>query len=163
MLRNALLFMLLAAPAWATDQFPGVIKTRYSLASAPACNLCHTNGITAIGTVTTRFGASLRARGLVANDVASLNSALDALATGMVDSDGDTVTDVAELMAGTDPNTATAAVDGGTGGGGGGGGGAGGGGGTTAGPLRYGCGASVVPELLAFGLLVPLLRRRARR
>lgn len=157
MLRNALLFVLVAAPAWATDQFPGVIQTRYSLAAAPACNLCHTNGITAVGTVTTPFGAALRAKGLVANDVASLNTALDALTTGMVDSDGDGVTDVAELMAGTDPNVGAASGDGGTGGG------TGGGGGNTVGPLQYGCGASVVPELLAFGLLVPLLRRRARR
>lgn len=150
MLRNALLVVLLAAPAWATDEFPPAIAARYSLGAEPLCQLCHTNGITIRGTVTTPFGSAMLARGLTPNDVASLNTALDALTTEQVDSDGDGVIDVEELAAGTDPNT----VPGGTGGGTG--------GGTNVGPLRYGCGAAVVPELLLLAGLVPLLRRRSR-
>lgn len=156
MLRTSLLLVLVAAPAWATDQFPPAIKTRYSRPADPPCALCHTNGITALGTVTTPLGSALRLRGLVANDVASLNTALDTLTTENVDSDGDGATDVAELTASTDPNVAPS--DGGTGGGGGGGGG----GTTVVGPPRFGCGAEVVPGLLLFGALLPLLRRRSR-
>lgn len=152
MLRNALFFVLLAAPAWATAEFPPAIQARYSLGAEPLCQLCHTNGITARGTVTTPFGSAMLARGLVPNDVAALNTALDALTTEMVDSDGDGVVDVEELAAGTDPNK----VEGGTGGG------AGGGTGTSVGPLRYGCGASAVPELLLLAGLLPLVRRRTR-
>lgn len=153
MLRTSLFLFLVAAPAWASAQFPPTIKAKYSLAAEPPCAICHTNGITGIGTVNTLFGTALRMHGLVAGSDASLNAALDALAAQNVDSDGDGVTDVAELMAGTDPNTAPASTDGGTGGGGG--------GGTVIGPPKFGCGASVVPELLFLTALVPLLRRRS--
>lgn len=138
----ALLLTLLAPAAWATDQYPGVLQDRLSLPSLPRCKVCHANGVTGRGTVTTPFGASLRARGLVADDVASLEAALDALRAEAVDSDGDGVSDVEELLAGTDPNVDATRP--------------------TVAPLRYGCGASTVPELLALGLLAPLLRRRPR-
>lgn len=125
MLRSVLLVSLLAAPAFATAQFPATIQNKYGLASPPpqSCGLCHTNGITGNGTVNTPIGRALRMRGLVANDEPSLIAALDTLATDMVDSDSDGITDVAELMAGTNPNVADAPTDGGTGGGAGGGGG----------------------------------------
>lgn len=156
MKRTSLLLFLAAAPAWATDTYPATIQNKYSLADLPPelCALCHTNGITGAGTVNTPFGRALRMRGLVANDTASVNAALDALATENVDSDGDGVTDVAELMAGTSPNVASMGT----------GGGAGGGGGTTVlPPPRFGCGAAVVPELLFLAALFPLLRRRRAR
>jgi hypothetical protein len=155
MLRTSLLLFLLAPPALASSQFPGVIKTKYTLAAEPPCALCHTNGITGVGTVNTLFGTNLRMRGLVSGSDASLIAALDTAAGQNLDSDGDGVTDVAELMAGTDPNTAPS--DGGTGGG------TGGGGGTVLGPPRFGCGATVVPELLFLAALLPLLRRRSKR
>ena len=154
MLRTSLLLALLAAPAWASAQFPATIKAKYSLAAEPPCAICHTNGITGIGTVNTLFGTAMRTHGLVAGSDASLNSALDAMAAANIDSDGDGVTDVDELKAGTDPNVAPAPTDGGTGGG------TGGGGGTVIGPPKFGCGAAVVPELLFLAALVPLLRRR---
>lgn len=157
MSRTSLLLLLLAVPAWASDTFPPAIMNKYGLAEMPPelCALCHTNGITGLGTVNTPFGKAVRMHGLVAGDTASLNAALDAMATENVDSDGDGVTDVAELMAGTSPNVSAAPTGGGAGGGGG--------GGTVLPPPRYGCGASVVPGLLFFGALVPLLRSRRRR
>ncbi len=157
MYRASLLLLLTALPAWATDTFPSAIQAKYSLADLPPelCALCHTNGITGTGTVNTPFGRAMRMRGLMPSDEASLSAALDSLATEMVDSDGDGVTDVAELMAGTSPNVPAAPPDGGTGGGGG----------TTVvvAPLRFGCGASVVPELLLLAAFVPLLRSRRRK
>ncbi len=153
---SLLLLLVLALPAWASDTFPAVIQNKYSLASQPpeSCALCHTNFVTGLGTVNTPFGKAARLHGLVATNTAALNAALDAMATELTDSDGDGVTDVAELMAGTSPNQGS-----GTGGGAGGGGG----GGTVLPPPRYGCGASVVPELLFFASLLPLLRSRRRR
>ena len=148
------LLVLLAAPAWASDTFPAFIKNKYNLASLPDCALCHTNGITGLGTVNTPFGKAARMHGLVAGDTASLNAALDAMAAENVDSDADGVTDVAELMAGTSPNVGATPTGGGAGGGGG---------GTVLPPPRYGCGASVVPELIFFAGLLPLLRSRRRR
>lgn len=156
MYRTSLLLLALSAPAFASDTFPPFIQNKYSLASQPLelCALCHTNGITGLGTVNTPFGKAVRMHGLVAGDTATLNAALDAMATEGVDSDGDGVTDVAELMADTSPNVSS----GGTGGGAG-----GGGGGTVLAPPRYGCGASVVPGLLFFASLLPLLRSRRRQ
>lgn len=161
-MRSFLLFVgLLALPAGATAEYPGAIQTRFDMPTPPLCDTCHTNGITAQGTVTTPVGTSLRARGLVANDVASLNTALDALANEMVDSDGDGVSDVVEFMNGTNPNKPPDTMGGGPGGGAGGGPG----GIVDAGPLKYGCGATAVPELVLLAGLLPFLRRRrgARR
>lgn len=160
-LRISLFLLLLAAPAYATDAYPGAISTKYGLTDLPPelCALCHVNGITGVGTVNTPFGKALRMRGLVLNDNASLNAALDALATDNVDSDGDGVTDVAELMAATSPNVPQARADGGTGGSGGGGGSAV----ILPPPPRFGCGASVVPGLLFFAALLPLLRSRRQK
>lgn len=160
MYRIALLLLLLAAPAWATDAFPGAIQTKYMLADLPPeiCALCHVNGITGVGTVNTPFGRAMRMRGLVLNDNVTLNAALDALAAESVDSDGDGMTDVAELMAGTSPNVPQAGSGGGAGGGGGGGGSS-----VFVPPPRYGCGGSVVPGLFFIAGLLPLLRSRRRK
>ncbi len=157
MFRVSLVLLLIAAPAWATDNFPAAIQNKYMLADLPPelCALCHTNGITGSGTVNTPFGRAMRMNGLLPNDTASLNAALDALAAANIDSDGDGVTDVAELMAGTSPNVANMM---GTGGGSGGGGGSV----VVVPPVKFGCGGSVVPEMLFLASLVPLLRRRRK-
>lgn len=99
---------LLAFPsvAGATSTFPTVIQTTLTANKAPECSVCHAGGATGVGTVTTKLGAAMRARGLVANDEASLKRALTAMETDKVDSDGDGVIDVDELRVGTDPNTA---------------------------------------------------------
>ncbi len=160
--RVSLLLLVVAAPAFATDTFPATIQTKYGLADLPPelCALCHTNGITGSGTVNTPIGRALRMRGLTANNAASLNAALDALAADAVDSDNDGVTDVAELMAGTSPNVANAMMGGGAGGGTGGGGG---GSVIVIPPPKFGCGAAVVPELIFLSALLPLLRARRRK
>ena len=72
----------------------------------PACTLCHETESGGFGTVTTPFGKSMMARGLVAQNLASLDTALDALAAEHTDSDGDGVPDIGELQAGSDPNVA---------------------------------------------------------
>jgi len=148
--------LLLATAALASSIYPNEIKTYLGGSSIPNCDVCHKNNITGPGTVTTPMGTAMRAQGLVSNDLTSLHTALDALQTMGTDSDGDGVTDIDELKAGTDPNVANGA-DGGTGGGGG------GGGGVVVPPPSYGCGASAAPGgfFALAGLLVLLgLRRR---
>lgn len=143
----AALVLLTGGSAFATANFPAATRTHLSLTYDPQCALCHTNGITGKGTVTTPFGKSMMARGLVASDETALNSALDKMVTDKVDSDGDGVTDIDELKAGTDPNTKA---------------------GETATAAGYGCNATAGdPSALGAGLLVGLgllvsRRRRAR-
>jgi len=54
--------------------------------------------------VTTPFGASMRARGMVFYDDDSVKKALAALEADKVDSDADGMPDIEELKAGRDPN-----------------------------------------------------------
>ncbi len=91
--------------ARATPNFPDAIKTHLMLAAAPPCSICHNGGITGRGTVTTPFGKSMRAHGLVAFDETSLVAALDQL-TGppATDSVGDGTSDIDDLKAGRNPN-----------------------------------------------------------
>lgn len=102
----ALSALLGARTAGATPNYPPEIKTHLMLVSQPPCAVCHQNGVTGLGTVTTPFGTSMRARGLQANNTGSLDTALDALSAEGTDSDGDGTGDIAELVAGSDPNTA---------------------------------------------------------
>ncbi|MET0403943.1 MAG: thrombospondin type 3 repeat-containing protein [Cystobacter sp.] len=95
--------LLGASVAQATPTFPGVIRTELGLSSTPQCSVCH-QGAYQVGTVTTPFGAALRARGLEFHDDGSLSSALAALARESVDSDGDGTPDTEELKVGRDPN-----------------------------------------------------------
>jgi hypothetical protein len=110
--RHALLLVTLLAAglARASSIYPGEIKSYLGLSYTPDCSLCHANGQTGYGTVTTPFGTSMRARGLTAQNVASLHTALDALAAEKTDSDGDGVPDIDELKAGTNPNSAGGGV-----------------------------------------------------
>jgi uncharacterized protein (TIGR03382 family) len=144
--------MVAASSALATPTFPSVLQTELKITTVPACAVCHLNGVTSAGTVTTPFGKALRMNGLVANDDASLKTALAAVKTANSDSDADGCTDVDELVAGTNPNKAGDC----------GGGGTGGGTATTLPPIKYGCGASSVPGALGV-LAVALLIRRRRR
>ncbi|HVO29429.1 MAG TPA: thrombospondin type 3 repeat-containing protein [bacterium] len=98
----------LCAPlaAQATPNFPPEIQAHLALGNQPPCSLCHLNGVTGLGTVTTPFGVSMRAAGLVQNDITSLDTALDTLQANNTDSDGDGTSDIQELKNGTDPNTA---------------------------------------------------------
>lgn len=162
---------LLASVAAATQTYTGVMQTELMMSGPPpgVCAVCHLNGATTVGTVTTPFGRALRMQGLAANNEASLRSALAALETAGTDSDMDGCGDIAELKTNppTNPNTRDCSMGGtdagATGGGsaGGAGGGDTGGGGATLGPLRYGCGANVAPGALGLlGVLLVLRRRR---
>lgn len=160
--------VLVASVASATPTFTGVMQTELMMGGPPpgVCAVCHLNGATTTGTVTTPFGRAMRMQGLAANNEASLRSALTALETANTDSDMDGCSDIAELKAmpmPTNPNRGGdcgSADAGSTGGGGAGGGGEGGGGGVTLGPIRYGCGANVVPGAIGLAALLVLLRRR---
>jgi uncharacterized protein (TIGR03382 family) len=144
------LVLLGAAPAaLATPNFPGAIRANLGAVASPACAVCHAGGVTGRGTVTTPFGAAMRARGLVAYDETSLTAALAALTQDNVDSNGDGVADVDALKQGLDPNV-----------------------GGSSGPVpEYGCVGSVaggthgagVYAALAGVVLVALRRRRRAR
>lgn len=140
---------LLATPALATATYPLAVQTHLGLAAPPlaSCALCHANGVATQGTVTTPFGASAKSLGLVANNEASLRSALDALARAGTDSDADGTADIDELRAGSNPNVSATAPS------------------TPA--LVYGCGAQALPgplEALSLTgwLLAAVGGRRAR-
>jgi hypothetical protein len=118
-MRNAALFIgtlvfFSASDVSATPSFPGVIQQHLGTKAAPECKVCHKGGVTGSGTVTTPFGNSMRARGLVKNDEGSLKTALDALRAEKTDSNKDGRGDIDALIAGVDPNVAGSA-DGGPG------------------------------------------------
>lgn len=101
----AAIFALVAArDARATPNFPPAIKRELQLAAEPQCSLCHAGGVTGRGTVTTPFGTTMRSRGLVPYDEASLALALKALTAEKKDSDADGTPDIDELKANGDPN-----------------------------------------------------------
>ena len=106
-LAPALFALALLAPgaALATSRLPAAVQKHLALSYTPPCRLCHLDGKTGGGTVVTPFGLSARARGLTGQDTVALDTALDRLASDHVDSDGDGAEDVAELKAGTDPNS----------------------------------------------------------
>jgi hypothetical protein len=93
-----------ASPARAVSEFPRNIQSDLALTYDPPCRLCHIQGTTGAGSVETPFGLSMLAHGLT-TDRTTLSSALAALRVDRVDSDGDGVPDITELMANTDPNT----------------------------------------------------------
>lgn len=102
---GAVLLVSLSAShsAKASPDFPDVIGS-YLAAPTPECSVCHSGGVTRRGTVTTLFGAALIERGLVKRDNDALRNALESLSVEAIDNDGDQVTDLDELKAGTDPN-----------------------------------------------------------
>ncbi len=96
--------VLTTSPAHASRSFPRDLHNDLKLHDTPPCSVCHESGKTGIGTVTTPFGESMRARGLRAGDDSSLAQALASEQRDNADSDGDGVSDVDELINGTDPN-----------------------------------------------------------
>jgi hypothetical protein len=90
--------------ARAKSECPSEIKNSYGLTYDVPCSVCHIKGNVGSATPITPFALSLRARGLTGNNQ-SLSSALSKLESDGVDSDGDGVSDVEELKAGTDPNS----------------------------------------------------------
>lgn len=145
--------VLLASAAWATPTYTAFIQDELMMSGPPpgVCALCHTSGLTAKGTVNTRFGRAMRANGLKPDDEASLKAALAAVDAAMLDSDADGCTDIAELKAMPKPTNPNRAGD------------CGGGGSTDPedfGPIGYGCGGSVAPGLFLAAASLLFLRRR---
>ena len=85
-------------------QSTSVERGRRAISYHLPCSVCHIKGNVGSATPITPFALSLRARGLTGNNQ-SLSSALSKLESDGVDSDGDGVSDVEELKAGTDPNS----------------------------------------------------------
>ena len=138
---TAALLFFGASAAHATSNFPAAVRTKLALTYDPQCAVCHTNGVTGRGTVTTPFGKAMMARGLVASDEASLSAAIDKMIADKVDSNANNETDIDALKAGHDPN------------------------GSTVEPLKFGCSAGGSGEgslaaLVVAGALVLLGRRR---
>lgn len=116
----------LAAPILlASPTYPDTIEDHLALTYEPPCSVCHSNGVTGLGTVNTPFGVTMRTHGLVFGNPALLRDTLDDVESQGIDSDDDGTGDVAELRVGTDPNLEGA---------------------TLSGPApEYGCGARIAP------------------
>ena len=95
----------LTVAAHAKERFPGEIAQHLGAPAAPPCGVCHEYGKTGGDTLVTPFAWAMRARGMSGGG-SSLTDALDRVRTDAVDSDGDGVTDINELIVGTDPNSA---------------------------------------------------------
>lgn len=98
-----------ASPALATPGFPTAIKSDLTLSYTPSCDLCH-QGTQSNGTAVKPFALAMKDRGLKPADNTSLTAALQQMETDKVDSDGDGVTDIEEIVNKTDPNSNGAAT-----------------------------------------------------
>lgn len=96
--------LALGAAAEAKEEFPREMARHLAAASDPLCGVCHQDGKTGKDTLVTPFAWAMRARGMAGQD--TLLGALDRVRADAVDSDGDGTTDVDELIAGSDPNSA---------------------------------------------------------
>ncbi len=100
----SLILLAAAATAGATPTFPGDLQKALNLPFHPQCTLCHSSAAGG-GAVVTSFGRALLARGLAADDTASLDAALAQLTKDKVNSDRKNGIDTLDLQNGIDPST----------------------------------------------------------
>jgi len=96
---------LVAPLSSASPSYPALIQQQLNLNSVPPCTICHRDNNGGIGTVVTPFGRALMGLGLRGgSDPASLANALNRAKAEGLDSGGDGIPDIQELMAGKDPS-----------------------------------------------------------
>ena len=96
--------------AQAKEQFRDAITSELHLRQTPPCSICHLGGKTSGATVFTPFAWTMRAHGM-SDSTSSVRTAIRAVETDKVDSDGDGVPDTQEIIDGTDPNAPGTATD----------------------------------------------------
>jgi MYXO-CTERM domain-containing protein len=99
-LRMALALGLGLSSGWASAStgYPAEIQAQLQLTYTPGCSICHSDGDTDAGTVTTPFGTTLVTFGLVGgNNLPSLDGALEGL-------EGEHSPYIGYLQEGLDPN-----------------------------------------------------------
>lgn len=140
-----LLTCAFAGTAAASPSFPPEMDAHLSLGYEPVCTICHQTLTGGLGTVVQPFGVKMQSRGLVAANLETLRTALNALEAEGSDVDEDGIGDIQELRDGTDPNSSGAFED----------------------PPEYGCLGNVAPvrsrwpgAMLVIAALAILVRRR---
>ncbi len=100
----------LARPAFAQPNYPAVVREHLAAARKPPCKVCHANGVTGFGTVTTPFGVEMIGKGARAFNEDSVRNALDTLTLYPTDSShlrDMKPNDIEVLRRGGDPNDAS--------------------------------------------------------
>lgn len=114
----SLALLSLASGAAASKSFPEALRSKLDLPKiagpGKGCTLCHQDDNGGLMTATKPFGRSLSKAGVQGANVPSLLAALTQLEADGRDSDHDGTPDIAELKAGTDPNTAEGPTTGGS-------------------------------------------------
>lgn len=93
-----------AVSARASSDYPDIVKSKLGLAKVPDCVLCHSDDNGGDGTIVTWFGLSMQDFGVQGKRPDLLDVALDKIQNEDWDSDGDGISDIDELRAGSDPN-----------------------------------------------------------
>jgi hypothetical protein len=99
----AVMGLIWPSAAHAEREFPAVIQSDFELSYEVPCSVCHLKANVGAATARTPFALALKARDFT--DERSLSRALARLKADNFDTDGDGVSDVEELKAGTDPNS----------------------------------------------------------